>query len=177
MKKTNNTPRHTGSLNAIPLAALIAMSPLTTATTNAENSKEIQQKIELFESPKNKVLETLKVDNAMWNGKSCYLDAISNDGNDTDYEIVRLRRRIKIDGEEFESIIEPRQLVERYDENNDDFLIYFVNGPSILKDKNNKSIYNDKSGWHITQEFYEDLKELFGDKIEYIKEYIEKNDW
>lgn len=176
MKKTNNTPKYIGSLKAIPLAALIAMSPLTTSTINSENSKEIQQKIELFESPKNKVVETLKIDNAMWNGKSCYLDAISNDGNDTDYEIVRLRRRIKIDGEKFESIIEPKQLVKHYDENSDVFLIYFVKGPSILKDKNNKSIYNDKSGWQITLEFYEDLKELFGDKIEYIKEYIE-NDW
>ena len=162
----------TSSLKAIPLAVLIAMSPLNAvqAQNKAENTNSAT-KTEQVKSPEEKVLQAFRIIDASPRYGDCIMELVSTDGDDEFSEKVTLtferpnpNALSTVNDNEVLKIEELKNLA-RYNDK------YVVEG----KGKINNYIYKLYSGEHIfTKEENIDLisKEISKDFYEFLYENL-----
>ena len=80
----------TNPMKAVPLAVLIAMSPLNAPAQNASAQTSSATKTEQVAQPAEKVLQALKIENASPRFGDCILELVSTDGDDNFSEKVSL---------------------------------------------------------------------------------------
>lgn len=183
----------TSSLKAIPLAVLIAMSPLNAvqAQNKAENTNSATKTEQVYEDKELLVLEHPKA-LAFSNG-SCALSFISNDGDDSDAEKIVLKFKkstpfsaydsnIKSDKQsrwilimDLDSIYTHKSILAYPNGERDVITTYSVRGngveyqTEVLRDDGTvliPEIYSKRrQGIKISDEFYEYLKGIVGDAI------------
>ena len=155
-------------IKAIPLAALIAMSPLNATMTNAQQTNKTPR-TELLKNNE-KVLLSEVVNEAFPNGTSCRVDAISTDGNDSDFEFIRLVKTEQTKYGLKETMIYPARLDTYYiTDSYSGSLIesgFCVYGKGIIKDINGTK-ESDNEMFVISENLYNNLKDLLGSSVEY----------
>lgn len=93
-KRKNNEQQHSSgmsnTLKSIPVAALIAMSPLNVVSVNAQSVNDAKPKTEQVQ-PEEKVVATASCKIGTPDGKPCTVYFIDSDGDDTTAERIVLR--------------------------------------------------------------------------------------
>lgn len=171
-KKNNKEiqkPVHSASpIKAIPVAVLIAMSPLNAPPANAQQANKTSR-MEILENNE-KVLLSEVVQEAFPDGTSCRVDAISTDGNDSDFECIRLAKTEQTKYGLKETMLYPARLDTYYiTDSYSGSLIesgFCVYGKGIIKDINGTK-ESDNEKFVIRENFYNDLKDLLGNSVEY----------
>ena len=184
----------TSSLKAIPLAVLIAMSPLNAvqAQNKAENTNSATKTEQVYEDKELLVLEHPDA-LAFSKGCTCVLSFISNDGDDNNVEKVKLTFKESKPFRNYDSRIKSDKLshwmlmidldsIYVYKDNviypggrKDEITTYSVRGNGIeyqskvLRDDGTvliPQIYNEgRQGIKISDDFYEYLKNIVGDAV------------
>ena len=184
----------TSSLKAIPLAVMLAMSPLNAvqAQNKAENTNSATKTEQVYEDKELLVLEHPDA-LAFSKGCTCVLSFISNDGDDNNVEKVKLKFKKSTPFSAYDSRIKSDKLshwmlmidldsIYVYKDNliypggrKDEITTYSVRGngveyqTEVLRDDGTvliPEIYSKRrQGIKISDEFYEYLKGIVGDAI------------
>ena len=187
-------PVHSSSpLKAIPLAALIAMSPLNAPGLNAQQAVIVQT------TQQNKILGSAQYENATpYNNYNCTLRYISNDNDDSTVEKIQFIfdktvKQVKKHDRKEElyayrylsniidfSTLKKINITTIDDEGNIKYSAkYYVEGPgtkyTVVKDLQgdvvSRNYHSEKNiKMEITKNFFEDLKSVIDKSINYIEE-------
>ena len=201
--KKTNPERHSGHttspLKAIPLAALIALSPMAKAESAV--AKELQTpKIETVQNLQKKVVLQTRFAKADVNGTAANIDFISTDGDDENAEVVAIKfsrivpykseegvkgYRIEINGLKnlkglkIENVTEYRDAEKKSHK----FKRYYITGEGscfLSQAKDGKGRVLDKSKIsqitkiEINENFYNYLKDILEDSITYEEDTVEE---
>lgn len=172
----------TNPMKAVPLAVLIAMSPLNAPAQNTSAQANSATKTEQVAQPEEKVLQALKIENASPRFGDCILELVSTDGDDNFSEKVSLtfdddsyfldhskRFTVKIDELKNLAVYENGYAVEGkgnistcyYDDD------YGLSKPKII-DEEKRDV--ESLTVEITKEFYDFLyanfKDVFPNKVD-----------
>lgn len=197
--------RHTNALRSIPVAALIAMSPMTETyaqVSPVDHAEYVQNGVPYISDEYSSVATFSNSHDIDW--KTCSILWPKNSNNPKDkvlfvVETVRTRARLNGSDElvpvilEKESIIKPQKLIvvneeyKRLNGTTEQNTVYYVQGYrnttngyyEIIKEKSGttqgkllqtKDYVVPNSELKISKQFYNQLKLIYGDSVEYTTE-------
>ncbi len=178
-KREINTPPHSNSFKAIPLAVLLAMSPLNIQPASAQ--KESAEVTTELMAKKDNVIEILHVKDACFKrsgNEDVVVEAINRDKSEPGIDCIRLV--IKGDnGSDNDMVIYLKSLITYLVETTPDdspkheFECYgIVTGACFIRTSNGEYKQKEDFGFMITNSFYRDLKEFLGESIDYSSKMI-----
>ena len=173
-KREINTPPHSNPFKAIPLAVLLAMSPLTVPPASAQKaSAEITT--ELMAKNDN-VIEILRVKDAYQRdegNRDVVVEAINRDKSEPGIDCLRLVVK-GYDGSDDDMVIYPKKLICFVLETTPDnsakhkFEIFdIIKGTCFRRTPAGTYKQQEDFGFAITESFKNDLKEFLGESIDY----------
>ena len=173
-KREINTPPHSNPFKAIPLAVLLAMSPLNIQPASAQ--KESAEVTTELMAKKDSVIEILHVKDACFKrsgNEDVVVEAINRDKSEPGIDCIRLVIK-GYDGSDNDMLIYPKSLVKYVVETIHDnskkpeFKVYgLITGACFMRTPSGEYKQKEDFGFMITNSFYRDLQEFLGESIDY----------
>ena len=173
-KREINTPPHSNPFKAIPLAVLLAMSPLNIQPASAQ--KESAEITTELMAKNDNVIEILRVKDAYQRdegNRDVVVEAINRDKSNPGIDCLRLVVK-GYDGSDDDMVIYPKKIISFILETTPDnsakrkFEIFdIIKGTCFRRTPAGTYKQQEDFGFTITESFKNDLKEYLGESIDY----------